>query len=289
MLVYIGIRIIISTTAQDKSKYKGMLMDWVTAIFILFVLHYLMYIIMYITKKITDIFTVSDIMADGTDKFITNIRNMATGNNNDSYFTYFGYVIMYIALTVLTVVFTFQYIKRLIFIAFLTMIAPLIALTYPLDKIKDGHAQAFSMWIREYVFNCLLQPVHLLLYTIFIGSATQLVNINPVYAIIMLAFFTPAEKFIRKMFGFEKANTIGQIGSATGGAMLMNIINKAQGKIKNSASTEKQNNRNKIRTVDKNQNNSENMLDETTKDNSKETSNNENKFGGKNKLRYTKY
>lgn len=251
ILLYIGIRIILSSTAQDKSKYKKMLIDWLTAVAMLFVLHYLMVLIMTITQKLTGIFNVTNIAADGTDIFVTNIRNMVTGNNNDSYFKYFGYVIMYVAITILTLVFTIQYLKRLVFIAFLTLISPLIALTYPLDKIKDGQAQAFSMWIKEYIFNCLLQPAHLLLYTIFIGSATGLVDTNPVYAIVVLAFFTPAEKFFRRMFGFEKASSIGPLGAATGGALLMSMLNKLQGKAtshNNSSNNEASNN--KVRTVD---------------------------------------
>ncbi len=48
-----------------------------------------------------------------------------------------GYLIIYIALVVMTGVFAIRYIKRVIYIAFLTLIAPMVALTYPLDKIKD--------------------------------------------------------------------------------------------------------------------------------------------------------
>ena len=48
-----------------------------------------------------------------------------------------AYLIIYIALIVLTAVFTFRYIKRVIYIAFLTLMAPMVALTYPLDKLKD--------------------------------------------------------------------------------------------------------------------------------------------------------
>lgn len=258
VLLYVGIRIIISSTAQDKSKYKKMLLDWLTAVAILFILHYLMVLIMTVTQKLTNIFSVSNIAVDGTDMFVSNIRNMATGNNNDSYFKYFGYVIMYVAITILTLTFTFQYLKRLVFIAFLTMISPLIALTYPLDKIKDGQAQAFTIWIREYIFNCLLQPVHLLLYTIFIGSATGLVDSNPVYAIVVLAFFTPAEKFFRKMFGFEKASSIGPLGAATGGALLMNMLNKIQGKATSHNNSNNEVNNNKVRTVDNMQETPEN-------------------------------
>lgn len=48
-----------------------------------------------------------------------------------------AYMIIYIALIVFTVVFAIRYIKRVIYIAFLTLMAPMVALTYPLDKIKD--------------------------------------------------------------------------------------------------------------------------------------------------------
>lgn len=48
-----------------------------------------------------------------------------------------GYLIIYIVLIVFTVMFTIRYMKRVIYIAFLTLIAPLVALTYPIDKIKD--------------------------------------------------------------------------------------------------------------------------------------------------------
>lgn len=88
--------------------------------------------------------------------------------------------------------------------AFLTLIAPLVALTYPIDKLKDGKAQAFDMWIKEYIFNALLQPFHLIIYTIFVSSAVELAAKNPIFAIIALAFITPAEKLLRKFFGFEK-------------------------------------------------------------------------------------
>ena len=134
--------------------------------------------------------------------------------------------IMYVALVILTVTFTFQYLKRVIYMAFLTMIAPLIALTYPLDKIKDGQAQAFGMWLREYIFNSLLQVVHLFVYCLLVGSSMDFILVNPIYGIVAITFIVPAEKFIRKMFGFEKATTVGTLGAAAGGAAVMSMVNK---------------------------------------------------------------
>lgn len=60
---------------------------------------------------------------------------------------------------------------------------------------------------------------------------------NPIYAIVALAFITPAEKILRKFFGFEKASTAGTLGafaSMAGGAaaykMLSNAVNRHGGK-----------------------------------------------------------
>lgn len=224
VLVYIGIRILISSTSQEKAKYKKMIIDWVAAICILFVLQYIMAFTLEVSEKITETLSVNIVGPEGEDTLISGLRNEVNASSHFS--EMFAELIMYIVLVIYTVVFTFQYLKRLLYMAFFTMIAPLIALTYPLDKIKDGQAQAFGIWIREYIFNALIQPVHLLLYYIFVSSAVELVDANKIYAIVAIGFLIPAEKFFRKMFGFDKASSVSPVGAAAGGALIMNAINK---------------------------------------------------------------
>ena len=113
--------------------------------------------------------------------------------------------------------------------AFFTMIAPLVALTYPIDKAGDGKAQAFNLWFKEYTLNAIIQPVHLILYTVFVGSAANLVDRNPLYALVAMAFLIPAEKFIKKMFGLDRAETVGSFGSFAGGALAMTGMQKLAG------------------------------------------------------------
>lgn len=137
----------------------------------------------------------------------------------------FGYTVIFLVLVVYTVVFLFAYLKRLLMMAFLTMIAPLVAMTYPLDKLHDGSAQALNMWFKEYIFNLLIQPFHLLIYTILVGSAMELAQNNMLYAMAAIGFILPAEKLLRKFFGFDKASTVAG-GSALGGALAMQGINQ---------------------------------------------------------------
>lgn len=225
VLLYVGIRMVISSSAGDKSKYKQMLVNWLVAVCILFFLHYVMSFILSITGMITDGLT-------GTSEVIVQV----TGEDAEDNFQFktdltglvrfqiqykdlgarLIYLIFYIALVIYTVMFTWVYVKRAITMAFLTLMAPLIAITYPIDKIGDGQAQAFSIWLKEFIFNALLQPFHLIIYTIFLGAASDIVVRNPIYAILFLAFIIPAEKLLRKMFGFEKTSTVGGMSSALG-------------------------------------------------------------------------
>ena len=219
-LVYIGIRIVLSSSsAKQKTKYKKMLIDWLVALCLLFTLHYLMNFIVVICNKLSDIFDVSS-----SDTLLNLIRNDI--DKTQKWDQLVVQVIMYAAIMVFTLIYTVKYLKRVIYMAFFTMIAPLICLTYPLDKIKDGQAQAFNMWLKEYIFNALIQVVHLVVYFTLVGSAQALVNRYPLYALIVLGFLTKAEALIRKMFGFDNAKTIGTVGAAAAGGLISNALSK---------------------------------------------------------------
>ena len=236
VLVYIGIRIILSSgSANNKAKYKNMLQDWVVAICILFVLHYMMAFMLNISNRLNEIIRNNVIQktteGNNVDILFTEVRKEIGENyDNASIGNTAGYTIMYLMLVILTGVFTAQYFKRVVYMAFLTMIAPMIALTYPLDKIKDNKAQAFSFWLREYIFNCILQTVHLLLYTVLIASAFDFAKQNILYAIVAMGFLVPAEKLIKDMFGMKSATPVGTLGAAAGGAVVMSMLNKLKSK-----------------------------------------------------------
>lgn len=285
ILVYIGIRILISSSADDKAKYKQRMMDWLVAMCLLFFMHYIMAFAVKLTEEITkavnsmnepyyitfgdsdsklkdykyeagsgdsegeNIFNVSDglgktlydnnIITDYDGKYIfmwpTNLTGKARIElqleptedltEDDIEMRQFGYTVIYLALVMYTILFLFRYLKRVMMLAFLTIIAPLMAMTYPLDKLQDGSAQGFNTWLKEYIFNLLIQPVHLILYTVLIGSAMDLVADNIVFALVALGFILQAEKILRKFFGFEKASTVAG-GSALGGALAMQGINQ---------------------------------------------------------------
>lgn len=246
VLVYIGIRIVTSAVATDKAKYKQMFVDWIIALCLVFFLHYIMVFSMTMVKEIQKLFvplngtkTINTIMVNVTDingttvslgstdvKFPSNLvgydRMLAENPNAIPKLTY---TIMYLALTFYTCYFFFIYIKRVIILTFLTIIAPLVALTYPIDKVKDSKAQAFEYWLREYIVNAITPIIHLVLYTVLVTSAIDLVVESPLYAICILAFIVPAEKIVKEMFGI-KSNTSPALGGFAGGALAAQALQK---------------------------------------------------------------
>ena len=272
ILMYIGIRIILSSTGKDKAKYKDRLVDWLIAMCLLFFMHYIMYFSVYVVSKITDglnttinwpVLTVPvskiepegyvakdptlgiaapeenglDVIRrhnaiqviDGEEHIVwpTNLAGIARHNIEvTDGAKSFAQVIIYCVAVMYTVMFLVTYLKRVIYMTFLTMIAPLVAMTYPLDKIHDGNAQAFNLWLKEYLFNLLIQPFHLIIYTIIVTSVMSFAINAPIYALVAMGFMLQAEKLMRRFFGFDKAQTASSTSAALGGAVAMQAVNK---------------------------------------------------------------
>ena len=263
LLIYSGIRIVIGSTAGEKAKYKERIIDWLVAICLVMIMHYIMVFAVELVDQITQVIRSSE--NKNTNAAYIPLSNNQWNNASEMDWTEFGgqenlfvddssaesgkalvwqtdlvglfriqaqfenegtakwvgYSFCYVVLVLLTLFFAFTYIKRILYMAFLTIIAPLVAMTYPIDKITDGKAQAFDSWLKEYIFNLMIQPLHLLLYTILVTSAFQLASNNPIYALVALGFIMPAEKLMRRFFGFEKAKTPGLLGGAAGAAIAM--------------------------------------------------------------------
>lgn len=265
VLVYLGIRMMLTSIATDRAKYKQMLVDWVIAMCLVFVLHYIMSFALTMVETVTAMISSE---ADGTfTVYATEVQELGFSTTSISFaanlMSYVRFMIqagdlqikiayfaLYVMLVIFSIRFTWVYCKRVVNMAFLTLIAPMVALTYPIDKVSDGKAQAFNMWLKEFSYNALIQPIHLLLYKVLLGSAIDLAVDNAVYAIVALGFIIAAEKLVKQMFGFGKASG-GTLGSLAGAAGVTTIANKAlqgfgkkgpgpQGKIRTKDNLERQ-------------------------------------------------
>lgn len=241
VLVYIAIRIVLSSISDEKAKYKIMLKDWVIALLLIFFIHYIMLGMLTVVDSVTRMLdnitfkstTIED--KDGnsmgdteytvlTDQLFSQVRwqqsiyRNSSGDSETAYLDAFGYAVMYATLVMYTLYFTVRYIKRVVYMAFLTIISPMVALTYPIDKVGDKKAQAFDTWFREYLYNLIIQPIHLLIYIVLVSSALEFAITNPLYGIVAIGFMLEAEKFIKMLFGVKGKN--GALGTFATAAVL---------------------------------------------------------------------
>lgn len=234
ILVYVAIRMILTTVSQDKAKYKMMFKDWLVALCLLFVMHYIMVGTLNMSDTITKAIGTSG--GGVTSSYSTDIKNNIKNakdyvDTDDAEVKRFIYMalpqtVIYLAVVIMNIIFIIKYVIRSITIIFLSLLAPITCITYPIDKISDGKAQAYNMWFQEFLYNVIIQPFHLLIYIVLIGSATALAEENPIYAMLCFGVMIPAEKFIKQMFGF-KDKMGSPLGTFASGALAGQLLKKA--------------------------------------------------------------
>lgn len=138
VLIYIGIRMAISTIAEDKAKYKKMLVDWIVGFITIFLLHYIIVITVNVNDLLVGIFAKSNAITSQSYGFASFAGDLALNAMPGQKWTVaFTSAILYVFLTVMIFMFLVNYLKRMLTVAFLMIIAPIITVTYSIDRIGD--------------------------------------------------------------------------------------------------------------------------------------------------------
>ena len=239
ILIYMGIKILLSATADRRAKYKELLLYWVEGIAILFFFPYVIkYTIVlndafvkFIYDNIPSSYTITGANG-GSSGASPGIGTVPTGNGlmdmnnqimdtaeklegrndymsimytkamNDGYIVYaLCWTIMVKQLFVLFI----MYIKRFLIIAFLIAIFPLVAISYAIDKIGDGKSQAFGNWYKEFAMNVFLQSFQAIVYVIGMGLIVQLGNPHENWLIILIiiGFISKGDDILRGIFHMQ--------------------------------------------------------------------------------------
>ena len=232
ILIYVGIRMAISTVAEEKAKYKKMLFDWVCSLALIFVLQYIAIFTIYTNNAIVN--ALRSMLTDTAveDTLTSTIVDIATEAIAGVGIPSMAAVLVTVFIVFQTIAFLIAYINRMLKVGFLIMISPLISITYSIDKMGDGKAQALNKWLAEFIFTILIQPFHCLTYIAFVRTAFSLITspdvglfsafsdiadlvkdqtynelVNAVLAVLCLKFINDGEKVVRKIFGFQDDNS----------------------------------------------------------------------------------
>ena len=238
--IYVGIRMAISTVAEDKAKYKQMLIDWVTSLCLLFVLHYIMILVIQLNNTLVS--TIGKAIKDEGDlnnvaETFKEIALQGASLNplewvNNSFSQGMSTALIYLILELMTLIYLLTYIKRMITIGFLIIIAPLVTVTYSIDKMGDGKSQALNQWFKEFAYNILIQPFQCVTYLALCSTSIKLVqdetNLkSAVLAISMIIFLITAEKIVKHIFHFRADSMAETVASAAVVGTALNSFTKA--------------------------------------------------------------
>ena len=214
ILVYVGIRILLSSVSSDKAKYKKMLIDWIVAFCLLFFMQYIMSFTNLMIGKVTDILNTSKgeytalipekngKVEEVLKKMGYNVDEIKMNIDGETYFnwktnslgvarlnaqmaktenaSYAGYTIVFVSLVLLTVYFIWTYLWRVCKMVFYTVFSPIISVIYPMRK------QVSTDWFKAYMSTLAIQPIHLLLCYILIYQNFELSSTNILYYIVSI-------------------------------------------------------------------------------------------------------
>ena len=242
VLIYIGIRMALSTVASDKARYKKMFFDWACSLVLIFVIQYLAIFIIYCNEAIVKLI---EGLINGSDTLGSAVEHILLESLIGVGISGMMATLVYIMLAIQTLFFMIAYLNRVLKIAFLIIISPLIAITYSIDKIGDGKAQALNTWLKEFVYTILIQPFDCIMYIAFVNAAASLlvssnagilgvlglspeVNeiVNGALAVLCLKFINDGEKIVRKIFNFSDDNE--STSMAAGTALAVMALQRAQ-------------------------------------------------------------
>ena len=191
-----------------RSRYKKMLISWAESMVILFFLQYIMTFAIQLGNIVLNIIynlreglnseSFEEVIMAKIFRFLSESSGMQT----------FMYSVFFWFLVLMQAKFFLTYLKRVLSVMFLTIISPFITVTFSIDKMGDNKAQAFDTWMKEYIINISLQPIHAAIYLVFVFTAGEIAATAPFVAMVFLLVLGRLEKIVRDVFGITNATSI---------------------------------------------------------------------------------
>lgn len=208
VLIYVGIKMAISTVASEEARYKKMLISWAESMVVLFFLQYIMAFAIQLGNIVLNIIynLREGLNSEGFEEIIMvkifRFLSESSGMQTFMYSVFFWFLVLMQARFFIT------YLKRVLAVMFLTIISPFITVTFPIDKMGDNKAQAFEAWMKEYIINIAIQPIHAAIYLVFVFTAGEIAATAPFVAMVFLLVLGRLEKIVRDVFGITNAVSI---------------------------------------------------------------------------------
>lgn len=252
ILVYMGIRILLGSTAERGSRHKEFMVYWLQGVLMLFVFPFVMKYAIHINNAFVSFvgenrnryvqeelegssFGTSEAEeledSGGINNFediINTVTDTLMSNSGNDYMAYMyseaitrgwiAYAVCWFIMLLQMIGFLVVYFKRVLIVIFLIVIFPLVMISYALDKVGDGKSQAFDSWLKEYLLNIFVQSFHAIAYVLIMGIVTSLGNDPKEYWLLMLialSFISKGDDILRAIFSLSGSQgTVKGIGQS---------------------------------------------------------------------------
>ena len=216
VIIFAGLRMAISTVAEDKANYKKMLYNWTKALIIVLIMHLFMYSVQVANAKMLEL--LHDSLISKYDSQIDPDTGLPMSNTGQVYNTIVKRAfdirykigipgaIMYLVLTIYFIRFCFIYVRRYAGLIILTILAPLVAVKQALLSVRGKNSNEFGRWLGDYITTTFLQSIHALVFLTLITSAIDLALTNIggfVIALLMLHAVTHITVLATQIFNFN--------------------------------------------------------------------------------------
>jgi len=264
VLVYIGIRIMLSSVGRQKARYKETLRHWLIGLLLIFSFHWVMAGIIWLSNSFVNILhsvsceilnlksaglSTTGVLNMGGDAYYSHpvtafiSYNITQGTSHIPLIGQIIGLILFIILLGSTISILFTYLKRLFSISLLILLFPFVALSYVFDKMGDKKAQTLSYWFKEFTVNVMIQPIHaLLLALISIILSTGLPNgkgsvghllfgpnmVGAICSVVTLFLIPTGEKLLKQLFQISSSMGAGRDGIAGSAARAGMALHGAQ-------------------------------------------------------------
>ncbi len=214
VMLYMGIRMALSNIAERKAKYSRMLVDWLVGLCIIFFIHYFMYLVLYVNNIFVDLFmkesvTAAQAIMGGDMQELTLYDAIRTKAYSWNFYDGTVGLIMYAVMVYYFIRYLFVYLKRMIAIYVLALYGSIIGLRYAIEKSSGkgrGNGGIFITWMKDYVFNVLLQTIHCMIYVTLMSIAISSAFTSAggiIVALLTFKFMLQADGIFMKIFNIK--------------------------------------------------------------------------------------
>lgn len=212
LLIVAGIRLAGAVNAQDRAKFKAIIADWLIGLAFVFFAKYFIFLLDAIFDNIMEAlweFRLS-LENNGNISFEFAIfEGLIVSLQESAGLRYFAYGILYLALVVAIIKFFVSYIFRLFKIYFLIVLAPVVGVLFSLKRAGLKGSNPITSWLGSYALILFIQPIHAILYLVFMFTAGEIAIRAPFLGIALLWAIDRAEKVVKAILRMDGKISIG--------------------------------------------------------------------------------